>query len=210
MLERIYSISVETITKNGSISIQKNGTTVFFCELTTDESLSKSLIERISTILNENELTKANLTFLATATGPGSFTSIRVAISTLSGIARSLNIPLIGVDFPDLIEHFDYDKSDAICILAGKTQIIFTNGNKEIETIDLSELKARSVDYSETIFRLDKKLLEIICLEHETVPKNITLLLDICETIGKIAYRKFQEGNLTPAIPQYLEFYNGM
>jgi tRNA threonylcarbamoyl adenosine modification protein YeaZ len=209
MLDRIYSISVETITKNGAISIQKNGNTVFSSELTSDESLSKSFIETISAVLKKNDLAIADISFLATATGPGSFTSIRVAISTFSGFARSLNVPLIGVDFSELINFFDYPESDVICILAGKTQIIFADGNKETKTINLAELKESVSNNAEMTFRFDNELLAIISSELETVPKNIILLDDICEAIGKIAFRKFEDGSLTPAIPKYLEFQSG-
>jgi tRNA threonylcarbamoyl adenosine modification protein YeaZ len=208
MLDRIYSISVETITKNGSISIQKNGENVFISRLSSDESLSKSFVETISAVLKVNELSIADISFLATATGPGSFTSIRVAIATLSGLARSLNIPLIGVNFPDVIESFNYNESDALCILAGKTQIIYAKGKEEIETIDIAKLNLRIANCNKTLFRFDKQLLEIVSAGFETIPKNFILIDDICDAIGKIAYQRFKVGNLTPAIPQYLEFQN--
>jgi tRNA threonylcarbamoyl adenosine modification protein YeaZ len=208
MLDRIFSISVETITKNGSISIQKNGKTVFLSVLSSDESLSKSFVETIDAVLEENELSMAEISFLATATGPGSFTSIRVAISTLSGLARSLNIPLIGVNFPDVARSFDYNESDALCILAGKTQILYALGKQEIETIDIAKLNLKIADSYETLFRFDKELLELVSSGFEVLPKNFLLLNNICDAIGKIAFQRFKVGNLTPAIPQYLEMQN--
>lgn len=59
---------------------------------------SSSLIPVIQNLLNKNNLNLSNLNFIAVDQGPGAFTSLRVTISTVNGLAFASKIPLIGID----------------------------------------------------------------------------------------------------------------
>lgn len=66
---------------------------------------SKSLIATIDHILQENHTTLQDLTYIAVNVGPGPFTTLRVAIATINGLAYGANIPLISVDGFELVAH---------------------------------------------------------------------------------------------------------
>ena len=64
---------------------------------------SSHLVPYIDTILQENSMTIHDLSFIAIDQGPGAFTSLRVSIATVNGIAFAHKIPLIGVSGLDAL-----------------------------------------------------------------------------------------------------------
>lgn len=58
---------------------------------------AKTIISSIDACLAQAQLTKTDLKTLCWATGPGSFTGLRIATSVMQGMSYALNIPLIGV-----------------------------------------------------------------------------------------------------------------
>lgn len=75
--------------------------------VSTDDSTraSSSLIPSIQQMLTAHNLVLSDINFIAADCGPGAFTSLRVAISTINGIGFSSNIPLIGIDGLDALAH---------------------------------------------------------------------------------------------------------
>ncbi len=59
---------------------------------------SSKLIPIIKDLLNKNNLVLDDLSFIAIDQGPGAFTSLRVTIATVNGLAFAGKIPLIGID----------------------------------------------------------------------------------------------------------------
>jgi len=57
----------------------------------------------IEKLLDENRVHPTMLTGLAVATGPGSFTSLRIGLALTKGLAFTLKIPLIGIPSLDIV-----------------------------------------------------------------------------------------------------------
>ncbi len=94
-----YILNIETATKNCSVAIAKDGE-ILFCEETAEEGYSHA--EKLHVFM-ENVLKKANLTFadlsaVAVSQGPGSYTGLRIGVSSAKGLCLALSIPLIAVD----------------------------------------------------------------------------------------------------------------
>ncbi len=64
---------------------------------------SSHLVTLAETTLQKNSLTLQDLDFLAVDKGPGAFTSLRVALATVNGIAFTRTISLVGVDGLDAL-----------------------------------------------------------------------------------------------------------
>ncbi len=59
---------------------------------------SKELIIRINNLLMSTNIKLSDLSFIAANYGPGPFTTLRVVISTVNGLAYAKQIPLIGIN----------------------------------------------------------------------------------------------------------------
>ncbi|MFC1651835.1 hypothetical protein ACFL24_01615 [Patescibacteria group bacterium] len=63
-----------------------------------DHQLSQKFLDYLDEFLSTNTITKENLKGLVVVRGPGSFTTLRVVISTLNVLAYALDIPILGIE----------------------------------------------------------------------------------------------------------------
>jgi len=97
--EKIYILNIETATKNCSVSIAENGVTLASKEVAEQGySHAEKLHVFIEEILKECNLAAKDLTAIAISQGPGSYTGLRIGVSTAKGLCFALDIPLIAVD----------------------------------------------------------------------------------------------------------------
>jgi tRNA threonylcarbamoyladenosine biosynthesis protein TsaB len=95
----IYILNIETATKNCSVSLAKNGETVLCREIAEQGySHAEKLHVFIEEILKETGVSVRNLKAVAVSKGPGSYTGLRIGVSTAKGLCYALGIPLIAVD----------------------------------------------------------------------------------------------------------------
>ncbi len=91
-------LCIETASTNCSVSLGIDGKLLALKE---DNNLSYSHSERlhifISEILSENKIPLSNLDAIAISKGPGSYTGLRIGVSSAKGLCFSLDIPLISV-----------------------------------------------------------------------------------------------------------------
>ncbi|WP_320815435.1 tRNA (adenosine(37)-N6)-threonylcarbamoyltransferase complex dimerization subunit type 1 TsaB [Flavobacterium sp.] len=94
-----FILSIETATKNCSIALSENGKTVALKEIASHNfSHAEKLHVFIEEILIENNITFKDLSAIAVSKGPGSYTGLRIGVSSAKGLCYALNIPLISVD----------------------------------------------------------------------------------------------------------------
>ncbi len=95
----MYILNIETATKNCSVSLAENGETVL-CKEVADQGYShaEKLHVFIEDILKETGINVRDLKAIAVSKGPGSYTGLRIGVSTAKGLCYALGIPLISVD----------------------------------------------------------------------------------------------------------------
>lgn len=94
-----YILNIETATKNCSVSLARDGETIL-CKEIAEEGYShaEKLHVFIEEIIKESQLNIKDLTAVAVSKGPGSYTGLRIGVSTAKGLCYALGIPLISVD----------------------------------------------------------------------------------------------------------------
>ena len=73
-------------------------------------SHSVRLMEEIDGVLSSLQMKPAECDFFAVVTGPGSFTGIRIGISTIKGLCLSTNKPALAVTSFDVLAYADRDE----------------------------------------------------------------------------------------------------
>jgi len=87
---------IDTSTEIELLALSADGRIYQFCK---NEGLSHSvtMFQNLSDILAEASIRINDINLIGTGIGPGSFTGIRIAVSTARMFAQILNIPLVGL-----------------------------------------------------------------------------------------------------------------
>lgn len=90
-------LGIETSTQAGSIAFTDGDRVLGELSLNLGPVHSEKLIPMIDWLLGEVGGEKREIEGIAVSVGPGSFTGLRVGLSTAKGLAFSLKIPLVGI-----------------------------------------------------------------------------------------------------------------
>jgi tRNA threonylcarbamoyladenosine biosynthesis protein TsaB len=80
------------------VSLSKSGELISFKEINNGYTHAENLHVFIEEVVKETAITLKDLNGIAISKGPGSYTGLRIGVSTAKGLAFSLNIPLIALD----------------------------------------------------------------------------------------------------------------
>ena len=90
-------LHIETATDVCSVALTQGAEVLGVCESADGNSHSKNLLPFIDQVLRDNGKTTADLQGIVVSIGPGSYTGLRIGVSTAKGMAYSLSIPVITV-----------------------------------------------------------------------------------------------------------------
>ena len=91
-------LNLETATKNCSVSISKDGETIALKEINTGGYSHAELLHPfIDDVLKESNYKLSDLDAVAVSKGPGSYTGLRIGVSSAKGICFGNEIPLISI-----------------------------------------------------------------------------------------------------------------
>lgn len=91
-------INIETSTTVCSVALSRDEELLALKESNEQKSHASMLTVFIDEVLKENRLTANELDAVAVSKGPGSYTGLRIGVSTAKGIAYARNLPLIAVN----------------------------------------------------------------------------------------------------------------
>lgn len=94
-----YILHLETATKVCSVALSKNGKLIRLKE-TEEEGYShgENLNCFIEDVIQESGISLNHLSAISLASGPGSYTGLRIGAATAKGLCYALEIPLIAID----------------------------------------------------------------------------------------------------------------
>jgi len=90
-------LGIETTTTQGGVAVVGEGGLVSEYTLNVEVTHSERLLPAIDRTLRDAGLEVTALQGLAVAIGPGSFTGLRIGLSTAKGLAYATGLPLVGV-----------------------------------------------------------------------------------------------------------------
>lgn len=90
-------LAVDTTSEFGSLAIRANGQVVAEVALHSPEGFAHLIFQAIQKVLSDAGVTLDQIDCFAAASGPGSFTGVRVGLSAVKGLAEAMGKPAIGV-----------------------------------------------------------------------------------------------------------------
>jgi tRNA threonylcarbamoyladenosine biosynthesis protein TsaB len=91
-------LSIDTSTRNCSVAIHQDGKLLAISELYAEKSSSGMLTTLIKNVVKYANLSLNDLDAIAVAKGPGSYTGLRIGVSTAKGLCYTLDKPLIAIN----------------------------------------------------------------------------------------------------------------
>jgi len=98
----VHILAVDTTTTNGSVAVARAGAVLGQRAVDSGRSYSVVLLPAVMTLLAELALEIRDFDAYAVTTGPGSFTGLRIGISTIQGLSLASGRPCLGVSALDL------------------------------------------------------------------------------------------------------------
>jgi tRNA threonylcarbamoyladenosine biosynthesis protein TsaB len=89
---------IETATQTCSIALSQNGQILAHKEQTDRNIHASQITLFIDEVLQQSQKTYQDLDAVAISKGPGSYTGLRIGVSTAKGLCFALDIPLIAID----------------------------------------------------------------------------------------------------------------
>tara|TARA_Y100001001_G_scaffold164507_1_gene196925 strand:- start:2721 stop:3401 length:681 start_codon:yes stop_codon:yes gene_type:complete len=125
-------LGIDTSTAYASVSLSDAGAVVKHQTWLSKRNHSVELLPAISELVENVGITLEDLEVIFVASGPGSFSSVRVGVTTAKGIASGLHVPIVGIPTAD-IERHPYLK------LGGEVSVFLPAGRGRVYRIDYQE-----------------------------------------------------------------------
>lgn len=102
-------LSIETATSVCSVALHRDGQLLSVKEIDSDKSHSTMLLQFVADVLTESGENKKHLDAIAVSEGPGSYTGLRIGLSTAKGLCFALEKPLIAINTLDAMAFLAFD-----------------------------------------------------------------------------------------------------
>ena len=122
-------LNIETATKNCSVAIAKDGKTLICKEIATENfSHAEKLHVFIEAILEEAGLRMKEVQAIAVSQGPGSYTGLRIGVSSAKGLCYALGLPMIAIDTLELLaRRIKIEKGIIIPMIDARRMEVYTS-----------------------------------------------------------------------------------
>ncbi|MFZ0914572.1 MAG: tRNA (adenosine(37)-N6)-threonylcarbamoyltransferase complex dimerization subunit type 1 TsaB [Candidatus Korobacteraceae bacterium] len=197
-------VSVDTSGRKGSIALCRgDGDSFEVLQLTSLEggTYSAQLLPRIAEALQQNNLNKTDVDGFVVVSGPGSFTGLRVGLSTVKGLCEVLRKPLATVSMLEamVLTHGSAGESAVALLDAGRGEIYvgeyrLNSGGTTLAReyiAKLDEFAAQPPAGSGDLLTVDEKVAEAL----QAAKRNVILVAPVnAGEIGRIGLHKLLAG----------------
>lgn len=134
-------LSVETATLSGSVAVARGDEIVGVVSGDPQISHSNTLLDDVDRLLSQTQISLPEIDLFAVATGPGSFTGLRIGLATIKALAATLDRPAAGIPTLEAVAlSGGVSKATVALLPAGRgevfTQLFSVAGRHQVEALD--------------------------------------------------------------------------
>ncbi len=216
-------LSLETADRGSSVALHEAGHLLCTIDLVIDRSAAEMLTTAISQCLFLTGKSFEELSAIAVSKGPGSYTGLRIGISTAKGLCFAKDLPLVSVNTLDILEAevrafnphgvicpmLDARRKEVYCkIIDGNNRELLPTSAVVLEDNSFAEfLNAEKVLFCGPGAEKAKEL-----ILHENAVFLSAQLRPKASMMGALAFKKFENGeleNVADFEPFYLKEFMG-
>lgn len=159
-------LQIETATPVCSVALSVNGETIALKELAGQNIHASNLTLFIDEVLQMAQLNYAQLDAIAVSKGPGSYTGLRIGVSTAKGLCFALDKPLIAIGTLQMMasgflqQHPNYGGLICPMIDARRMEVFTAVYNNKLKSLEA--VNAKIIDDKSFILELDNNFVTFI------------------------------------------------
>lgn len=206
-----------------SVAVVENDVTIAEYTVNYKKTHSQTLLPMLDEIKRMIELDLNSIDAIAVASGPGSFTGLRIGAATAKGLGLALDLPIIPVPTVDSLAYNLYGSEKMICPLmdARRNQVytgLYTFEGGALVTIepqcavDIAEIAGRMNEIGKAVIFLGdgvsvyrEKLAELLRIQYDFAPSCCNRQRAAC--VAALGEKLYQSGIVQTAAwyaPDYL------
>jgi tRNA threonylcarbamoyladenosine biosynthesis protein TsaB len=152
-------IAIETTGPFASVAIINDNNDLE--EIMGDEKMNhlKNVVPMIQTLLERNDLTMEDVDMIAVSRGPGSFTGIRIGVSTARALSQATGIPVMAIPTLAAFGCGEGEEGELICpLLDARRSQVYAGAYRDFEEVVeggpymLDEFLEKLVPYNSILF----------------------------------------------------------
>lgn len=118
-----YILAIDTTTEHGSLALAREGEILETMVLTAPQGYSAVLFTAIQNLLERSSVTIEEIGLFASASGPGTFTGVRVGLTCVKAFGDALSKPVVAVSNLQAVASFGTEPLRAAWLDARREEI---------------------------------------------------------------------------------------
>ena len=200
----IRTLAIETTGHTGSIALLEDETLLLSMQLNPDLRSAQSLSVALHEALRDQGWQPQQVDLVAVAQGPGSFTGLRVGVTTAKTFAYAAEAKLVGTNTLNVIAAAVPSAATPLwCVLDAQRQQVITTkyagGSQQFERIQDTNIQHIDswLDELNAADRVAGPILERLC---ERIPPTVDVIdsqywRPQAEWVGRLGLRQFRDGH---------------
>jgi tRNA threonylcarbamoyladenosine biosynthesis protein TsaB len=119
----VYILALDTTSERGSLAVARDGQLLGEVEVSAPDGFGHILFAEIGMLLQRHSLVLRDIDCFAAASGPGSFTGVRVGLTAVKGLAHAMNRKVVAVSNLQAVAWFGKGALRAVWVDARRNEI---------------------------------------------------------------------------------------
>ena len=215
-------LSIETSTSVCSVAVHADGELISLLEIEESGAHAEKLMLLIGDSIEKAGLHFKDMDAIAVSSGPGSYTGLRIGVSTAKGLAFGLGRPLIGVEtLQALGSALVLSEGDLVIpVLDARRMEVYMevfdwkfNSEEELRSEILSEDSFQNFLKKGRVYFVGNAVEKLKTLVRNENAEFVTDLSFSAKHMGKISFEKFQKKDFVDIayfVPNYLKEFKAL